>query len=219
MINLDNVLRNRHHFAKKCSYSQSYGFSSSHVWRCESWTLKKTERWRIDAFELWCWRRFLRVPRITEIKPVNPKGNQPWVFTGRTDAKAEGQILWPPDAQSRLTDRAPDAGKDWCQEEKGIREDEMFGWHHQLNGHEFEQVLENGEGQGSLACCSPWGHKELDMTERLNNTTTTNWPKFLPTSSKVWIQSQMEDFKAHSYTFLLSPKESIWEFSHLFAKW
>ena len=81
-----------------------------------------------------------------------------------------------------------------------MTEDKMAGWHHKLNGHEFEQVLEDGEGQGSLACCSPWGHKELDKTEQLNNTSTTNWPKFLPTNGIVWIQSQMEDFEAHSYT-------------------
>ena len=81
-----------------------------------------------------------------------------------------------------------------------MTEDKMAGWHHKLNGHEFEQVLEDGEGQGSLACCGPWGHKELDKTEQLNNTSTTNWPKFLPTNGIVWIQSQMEDFEAPSYT-------------------
>ena len=87
---------------------------------------------------------------------------------GRTDAEADAQILWPPDAKSWLIRKDPDAGKDWRQK-KGTKEDEMIGWHYQLNGHEFEQVLADGDGQGSLACCSPWGHKELDKTERLNN--------------------------------------------------
>ena len=102
-----------------------------------------------------------------EIKPVSPKGNQPWKFIERTDAEAP--ILWPPDAKGQLTGKAPIAGKDWGQEEKLMTEDEMVGWHHWLNGHEFEQVLGDGEGQGSLVCCSLWGCKELDMTERLNN--------------------------------------------------
>ena len=104
-----------------------------------------------------------------EIKPVHPKGNQSWVFTGRTNAEAETPILWPLDGKSRLIGKIPDAGKDWGKEEKGVTEDEMLCWHHQLNGHEFEQALGVGDGQGSLTCCSPWGHKESDMTERLNN--------------------------------------------------
>ena len=95
-----------------------------------------------------------------EIKPVNPKGNQSWIFIGRTDAEAETPILWPSDVKSWLIGKAPDAGKDWRQEGKGMTEDEMVGWHHQLNGHVFEQVLGVGDGQGSLVCCSLWGHKE-----------------------------------------------------------
>ena len=102
-----------------------------------------------------------------EIKPVNPKGNQPWIFIGRTDAEAETPILWPPDAKNWLTEKYPNVGLDWRQE-KGMTEDEMVGWHHWLDGHEFEQAPGVGNGQGSLACCSPWCHKELDMTERLN---------------------------------------------------
>ena len=90
-----------------------------------------------------------------EIKPVNPKGNQPWIFIGRTDAKAEAPILWLPEVKSQLIGKDPDIGKDWRQEEKGAAEDEMVGWHHWLNGHEFEQTQGDGEGQGSLACCSP----------------------------------------------------------------
>ena len=90
------------------------------------------------------------------IKPVNPKGNQIWIFIGRTDAEAETPILWPPDAKSQLIGKDPDAGKDWGQEVKRVTEDEMAGWHHWLNGHEFEQTPGDSEGQGSLVCCSPW---------------------------------------------------------------
>ena len=104
-----------------------------------------------------------------EIKPVNPKGNQPWIFIGRTDAESEAPILWPPDAKSWLIVKDPDAGQDWRQEEKGATEDEMVGWHHWINGHESEQAPGDGEGQGSLACCSPRGQEKLDMTEWLNN--------------------------------------------------
>ena len=103
-----------------------------------------------------------------EIKPVHPKGNPSWKFIGRTDAEAETPILWPPDAKNWLTGKDPDAGKDWRPEEKGATEDEMVGWHHRLDGHEFEQSLGAGDGQAGLACCSPWGRKESDTTERLN---------------------------------------------------
>ena len=103
-----------------------------------------------------------------EIKPVHPKGNQSWIFIGRTDAEAETPILWPPDVRNWLIGKDPDAGKDWRWEEKGMTEDEMVGWHHQLDGHEFEQASGVGDGQGSLARCNPWGCKESDMTERLN---------------------------------------------------
>ena len=105
-----------------------------------------------------------------EIKPVDPKGNQPWIFLGRTDAEAEAPILWLPDVKNWLIGKDPKAGKDLREEEKGMTEDEMIGWHHQLNGHEFEQALGDGEGQESLMCCSPCGHRELDTTERLNTT-------------------------------------------------
>ena len=98
-----------------------------------------------------------------ESKPVNSKVNQSWIYFGRTDVEAEAPILWPPYAKNQVTGKDPDAGKDWGQE-KEATEDEMVGWHHQLNGHEFEQTLGNGDGQGSLACCSPWGHKKSDMT-------------------------------------------------------
>ena len=105
--------------------------------------------------------RTLESPLDSKIKPVNPKGNQPWIFIGRTDAEA--LILWTPDAKSQLSGKDPDAWKDWGQEEKGVTEDEMVGWHHWLNGREFEQTAGDSELPGSLACCSPWGRKELDM--------------------------------------------------------
>ena len=103
-----------------------------------------------------------------EIEPVHPKGDQSWVFIGRTDAEAETPILWPPDAKSWLIGKGPDSGKDWGQEEKGMTEDEIAGWHHRLNGHESEWTPGVGDGQGGLACCDSWGRKESDMTERLN---------------------------------------------------
>ena len=103
-----------------------------------------------------------------EIQPVHPKGDQSWVFIGGTDAEAETPILWPSDVKSWLIWKDPDAGKDWGQEEKGATEGEMVGWHHWLNGDEFEQTPGVGDGQGGLACCGPWGRKELDMTELLN---------------------------------------------------
>ena len=101
--------------------------------------------------------------------PINPKRNQSWIFIGRADDETEAPILWPPDVKSQLTGKDPGAGKDWRREEKGMTEDEMLGWHHWLNEHGFEQALEVGEGQGSLVCCCPWGCKELDTTEQLNN--------------------------------------------------
>ena len=103
-----------------------------------------------------------------EIKLVNPKGNQPSVFIGRTVVEAEAPKLWPLGAKNWLTGKDPDAGKDWRQEEKGTTEDEMVGWHHRLNGHGFGRTPGDGDGQRSLVCCSPWGHKESDTTEQLN---------------------------------------------------
>ena len=109
-----------------------------------------------------------------EIQPVHSKGDQSWVFFGRTDAEAENPVLWPLHAKSWLTAKDSDAGRDWGQEEKGMTEYEMAGWHHQLKGHEFGWTLGVSDGQGSLACCNSWGLKELDMTERLN-WTELNW--------------------------------------------
>ena len=103
-----------------------------------------------------------------EIQPVHPKGNRSWIFIRRTNVEAETPILWPPDPKNWFIGKDPDAGKDWKQEEKGTTEDEMVGWHHWLDWHEFEQAPGDGDGQGSLAACSPWGCKELDTTELLN---------------------------------------------------
>ena len=138
------------------------------TYACKSWTVKKAEHQRIDAFELWCWRRLESPLDCKEIQPVHSKGDQPWVFFGRTDAKAETLILWPPHAKSWLIGKDSDAGRDWGQEVKGTTEDEMVGWHHRLDVHESEWTPETGDGQGGLTCCNSWGRKELDTTERLN---------------------------------------------------
>ena len=143
-------------------------FSSSHAWM---WELDYKESWAskkgIDAFELWCWRRLLRVP-WTARRSNQSILNQSWIFIARTDAKAKTLIFWPSDTKNGLIGKDSDTGKDWGQEEKETIEDEMVGWHHQLDGHEFEQGLGVGDGQGSLACCSPWGHKQSDTTVQLN---------------------------------------------------
>ena len=139
------------------------------MYGCESWTVKKAERQRIDAFELWCWRRLLRVPWTARRSNQSIlKKISPGCIIQRTDAEAEIPILWPPDVKSWLIWKAPDAGKDWEQEEKGMIEDEMVGWHHRHNGHEFKWTPGIGDGQGGLACCGSWGHKGSDMTEGLN---------------------------------------------------
>ena len=143
-------------------------FSSSHVWM---WELDCKESW---ALKNWCfWTVVLektleRPLDCEEIKRVNPKRNQSWKFIGRTDAEAEASVLWPPDMKNWLTGKDPDAVKDWRQEEKGTTEDEMVGWHHRLNGRDFEQAPGVGDGQGSLVCYSPWSQKESDTTEWLD---------------------------------------------------
>ena len=114
----------------------------------------------------------LEILRVKEIQPVHPKGNQSWIFFGRTDAEVEALILWPPDPEHWLIGKGPDIGKDWRQEEKGTTEDEMVGWHYWLDGHEFEQAPGADDGQGSLMWCTPWDCKELDMTKQLNWTDT-----------------------------------------------
>ena len=140
------------------------------------WELDYEESW---APKNWCFwtvvlEKTLESPLdCKEIQPVPPKGNQSWIFIGRTDAEAETPTLWPPDVKNWLIWKDRDAGKDWRWVKKGTT-GWNGGWHHWLNGHEFEQALGVGHGQGSLACCSPWGHKELDMTESLN---LIDWPK------------------------------------------
>ena len=119
-----------------------------------------------------------------ESQPVHSKGNQSWIEIGRTDAEAEIPILWPPDAKNWLIKKDPDAGKDWRQEEKGMTEDEMVGWHHRLNGREFEQAPGAGDRQGNLVCCSPWGRKESDMTEQLK-WTELNWCQVLAAACEI----------------------------------
>ena len=122
----------------------------------------------------WCFwtvvlEKTLECPLNSKVsQSVSPKGNQYWIFTGRTDAEAEAPIFWPPDMKCWLTGKNSDVGKDWRQEEKGMTEDELAGWYHQCNGHELGQTLGDGEGQGGLAYCSQWGHKKLDTTGRLN---------------------------------------------------
>ena len=167
MTNLDNVLKSRHHFANKGLSSQGYGFSSSHVWM---WDLDYKENW---APKNWCfWIVMLKTLKSTldckEIQLVHPKGDQSWVFTGRTDVEAETPILWPPDGKNWLFWKDPEAGQDWSWEGKGTTEDEVAGWHHWLDGHEFEWTPGVGDGQGGLACCNSWGYKESDVTEQLN---------------------------------------------------
>ena len=136
------------------------------------WELDHKEGWALKNwyFQTVVLKKTFESPLdCKEIKQVHPNGNQPWIFIERTDAEAEAPILWPPDVKSWLIGKDPDAGKDWGQEEKGVAEDEMVGWHHRLSGHEFEQTPGDREGQVSLVCCNRWGCKELDTTEQLNN--------------------------------------------------
>ena len=161
-----HIKKQRCYFANKGSSSQSYGLSSSHVWM---WELDYKESWAAnDVFELWCWRRLLRVPWTARgsnqsvLKEISPEHSLEGLML-----KLNAPILWPPDVKIWLIGKNPDAGKDWRREEK-TTEDEMVGWHHRFNGHEFEQAPGTGDGQGSLECCSPWDHKKLDTTEWVN---------------------------------------------------
>ena len=162
-----HIKKQIHYFADKGLSSQCYDFSSGHVWM---WELDYKESW---VLKNWCFwtvvlEKTLESPLDwKEIQPVNPRENQSWMFFARTDAEVEAPILWPPDAKNWLIGKDPDAGKDWRQEEKGMTEDEMVGWHHWLDEHEFEQGLGVGDGERSMACCSPWSYKESHMTEHL----------------------------------------------------
>ena len=168
MTNLGSILKSRDITLPICLSSQSYGFSSSHVWM---WELDYKES---QVLKNWCFwtvvlEKTLESPLARkEIKPVNPKANQSWIFIGRTDPEAETPILWPPDVKNWLIGQDPDAGKDWRQEEKQTIENEMVGWYHWFDEREFEQGPGTGDRQGSLVCCSPLGCKESDMTEWMN---------------------------------------------------
>ena len=159
-----HIKKQRHYFADKGPSSQSYGFSCSHVWM---WKMDHKESWTLKN---WCfWTVVLEktlesLLDCKEIQPVNPKGSRSWIFFGMTDVEGEAPIIWPPDRKNWFIRKDPDAEKDWRQEERGITEDEIVGWHHWLKGHEFEQTVGDYVGQGSLACCSPWDCKELDRT-------------------------------------------------------
>ena len=169
--------------------SQNYDFSSSYI---QMWELDPKEGWTLKN---WCFltvvlKKTLESPLDSkEIKPVNPKGNQPWIFIGRTDAEAEGPVLWPPDVKSWLIGKDPDAEEDWRQEEKGTTEDEIAGWHHCLDGHEFGWTPGVGDGQGILVCCNSWGRKELDTTEWLNCTESLKISElgFIQRFENLWI--------------------------------
>ena len=167
MTNLDSTLKSRDITLSTKVHLVKLWFFCSHVWM---WEFDHKEYW---ALKNWCFwtvvlEKTLESPLdYKEIQLVHPKGDQSWVFIGRTDAKSETPILWPPDAKSWLIGKDPDAGRVWGQE-KGMTEDEMAGWHHQLDGHESEWTPGVGAGQGGLACCDSWGRKESDTTERLN---------------------------------------------------
>ena len=135
MTNLDSILKSRDNTLSTNVHVVKTMISPLVMYGCESWTIKKAEPWRIDAFELWCWRRPESSLDCKEIQLVHPKGNHSWISIGRTNAEVEAPILWPPDAKNGLIGKDPDAGKDLRQEEKGMTEDEMVGWHHRLNGH------------------------------------------------------------------------------------
>ena len=186
MTNLGSLLKSRDiTLPTMVLSSQSYHFSSSHV---RMWELEYKETW---APNNWCFwtvvlEKTLESPLdCKEIQPVHPKGNQSWMFIGRTDVEAETPILWPPDAKNWLIWKNPYAGKDWRWEEKGMTEDKMVGWHHWIDGHEFEQVPGAGDGQGGLACCSPWGCRvryewATELTEKLKNISFADWLAWQP---------------------------------------
>ena len=180
MANLDGILKSRDiTLPTKVHLVKAMVFPVV-MYRCE---LDCEESW---APKNWCfWTVVLektleRPLECKEIQPVHSKGDQSWMFIGRTDAKAETPILWPPHAEIWLIGKDPDAGRDWRQEQEGMTQNQMSGWHHQLDGHEFEWTLGVGDGQGGLACCDSWGLKESDMTEWLNWTELKAWVLEIP---------------------------------------
>ena len=170
-----HIKKQRHYFANKGPSSQGYVFSSGHVWM---WELDYKESWALKNWCIWTvvLEKTLESPLdFKETQPVHPKGDQSWVFIGRTDVEAETPILWPPDVKTWLIGKDPDAGRDGRQEEKVMTEDEMVAWHHRCNGHGFGWTPGVGNGQGGLACCGSWCRKESDTTEWLN-WTELNYP-------------------------------------------
>ena len=189
------IKKQRNSFANKGLSSQGYCFSSGHVWM---WELDHKESWMQKN---WCFYTVVLDKTLEslldckEIQPVHPKGDQSWMFIGRTDVEAETPILWPPDAKSWLIWKDPDAGKDWGQEKKGMTENEMVGWHHWLNGHGFGWTPRACDGQGGLGRCSSWCHKESDTTEQLN------WTELLWTRFK----TSRDRFSTILFTFSFAP--------------
>ena len=160
--------KQRHYSADKGPYSPGYGLPSGHVrlWELDHKEGRMPKNWCLQTIVL---EKTPQSPMdIKEIKPVNLKGDQPWIFTARTDAGAEAPVFWSSDVNRRLNGKVLDAGKDWG-EEKRASENEMAGWHHQCNEHELGKTQGDGDGQGGLVCCSPWGRKESDSTGWLNN--------------------------------------------------
>ena len=169
MTNIDSILKSRDiTLPTKVCLVKAMAFPVV-MYGCERWTIKKAEHWRIDGFKLWCWRRLLGIPWIARwsnqsiLKEINPEYSLERLML-KLKLQYFGHLMQRTDS----LEKDHDAGKDWRREEKGTTEDEMVGWHHWLDGHEFEQDFGVGDGQGSLACCSPWGCKESDMTEQLN---------------------------------------------------
>ena len=196
-----------HRVGHDWSSSQVSGFSSGHVW---IWELDYKESW---VLKNWCFwtvvlEKTLQSPfDCKETQSVHAKGDQSWLFIGRTDVEAEILILWPPDGKSWLIWTDPDVGKDWGQEEKGTTEDEMVGWHHRLNGHGFGRTLGVGDGWGGLVWCGSWGCKESEMTERLN-WTQLNWTETL--MYKGFSKQYYKEFQNSYFTFFIVHK-LVWK--------
>ena len=163
------------------------------MYACERWAIKKAEHRRIDAFKLWCWRKLESPLDCKEIKLVNPKGNQPWIFTGRTDAEVEVPVLWTSDLNSQLIGKDSDAGKDWRQEEKDWQRMKWLGGIIDSVDMSLSKAR-NSKGQGILACCSPRAHKESDTTEGLNNNSLGHLQPFIYGHSQYLPTSTLTDW-------------------------
>ena len=198
-----HIKKQRHYFVNKGLSSENYDFSTSHVWM---WELDHKENWAPKNWCLWIvvLEKTLESPLNSKaIQPIHPKGNQSWIFIGRTNAEAEAPVLWLPDRKNWLIWKDPDAGNNWRQEEKGKTEDEMVGWHQWLPGPEFDSTPEVGDGQGGLECCSPWGHRVGH-----NQVTEQNWVlscmfSALPPTFFLYVASLWSDFLIISICFIL----------------